>query len=102
MVAVRAKLAAMSCWRTGVLFVAAGARLLSVVLRCPIAGAVAGITPRALPRGSPPPQSKDLLLALHVCKAEGRFPCRPHARGGGEAFPVVDLAREVLGHEDGH
>ncbi len=45
MVAVRAKLAAMSCWRTAVLFIAARARLLRAVLRCLIAGAAAGITP---------------------------------------------------------
>jgi hypothetical protein len=48
-----------------------------------------------------PPRSKDLSLALHLRKAEGRFPCRPHARGGGKAFPVVNLVQEVLGHEDG-
>ncbi len=44
MVAVGAKLAAMSCWRTMVSFVAARARLSSAVSRCPIAGAAAGIT----------------------------------------------------------
>ncbi len=48
----------------------------------------------------PPPQGQDLTLALEVRETERRLPYQPSACGGGEALPVIDLARKILHRED--
>ena len=47
-----------------------------------------------------PPRSQDLSLALEVRETKRRLPSPPSARGGGEALPLVDFAREMLRRED--
>jgi len=42
----------------------------------------------------------ELALAFEVGETEGDLPCSPGTVYGWEAFPIINLAREMLGRKD--
>jgi hypothetical protein len=98
---VSAKLAAVSCWRTVVSLAAASARLSRAVpKRSMETGQVVQVGQSEPHPAVRPPQMPAVGLAFEVGETECYLPCPLGAVDSREAFPIIYLAREMLGRED--
>ncbi len=97
----RAKLDAVSCWRTVMLLAAVRARLLRAVPSRSMVVAGGGGNSMGTTQRTTPSRCLTLVLSFEVGQMEGNLPGSPCAVDGRAALPIMHLLREVLGCKDG-